>query len=790
MVQESRDGFGEAVVHPATQQKRPALSWAVRIKKKLKTVTPYLGKFRPTVGQCCHQCTPDSLGKKLGQTTPSLGFQNLLRVNETHTRYRGWLVRRVCGLLFVRGCKVYPSPATDRVERVCQSNRVQKALFTTGTVPMGGVTWEQLTPYLPLINTCISPSLLRFVGWVILKVFGSVFCSIQVNLNHKAFLHRASQQGPPLVYVFVPQSVVDYALIPMVLFCHNLRVPYTLCHLQIHNNWLRSVLQRLGVVLLPLGPITEQEAETDCLYSPVMTSLVGELLCEGQALSVCVSGMSGHGGQWLARIRQAVTEGLVPDVRLVPVGISYDCIPSTGTPAGVLSALRCVFSLLFSRRARGCVRIHLAQPFSLKEMCNTGRCRVDGSRPLLELLLPTILHNRSDRLFGQRMMSWVLPPNYVPELSQSERDLSIALTLHLSYSIRSCMAVMSTSLVSCLLLHKHRKGVCLSVLCRDVAWLLEEVLFRNRDVGFGGSLVGVVYHALSLLVPHLIIAAHPNDRSDPLIAPHPSLSATLSLSCHAQILTHTFIQEAVGACAVSAMLYDVATCGGDDWVKGQQYRGEMEFDVALCQDELTERALQLTHLLPPEYIPPCQSSHDFALDAVDTLVRCGVLVMEEVPRDTPICDFWKKQGTLAWSATDDPNHSDSECEEGDARCYKLSQPSQCPELLFFLCSLMAGYLRALCWATDGLDLLQTPLPEAVCLAQIHSHLRDSAQRDRGHYESCSAEVARMTVRTLTDLGVLVEGQQRGCVFLGVSQLFQQTDSKKKLRSFVSQFLYD
>ncbi|XP_036791996.1 glycerol-3-phosphate acyltransferase 2, mitochondrial isoform X7 [Oncorhynchus mykiss] len=723
MAQESGYGFTEALISQGTQQKRPALSWGSKIKKKLKTVAPYLGKFRPSVGQCCHQCTPDSLGKKLGQTIPSLGFHNLLSVNETHT---------------------------------------------------------------------------RLVGWVLLKVFGSVFCSVQVNLNHMAPLHRASKQGASLVYVCVPQSIVDYALIPLVLFCHNLRVPYTLCHLQTHNNWFRSVLQRLGVVLLPPDPITEQEAETDNLYSSVMTSLVGELLCEGQVLSVCVSGESWRGGQWLARIRLAVREGVVPDVHLVPVGISYDCVPNTSTPVGLLSTLRCVFSLLCGNRQRSSVRIHFAQPFSLKEMCDTGKCRVDGGRPLQDLLLPTILHNRSDAIFGQRTMSWILPPRYLPELCQSERDLSIALTLHLTYSTMSCMAVMSTSLVSCLLLHKHRKGVCLSVLCRDVAWLLEEILFRNRDVGFGGSLVGVVYHSLTLLTPHLTLAAHPKDRSDPLIAPHPSLSATLSLSRHSQILTHTFIHEAVGACAVSAMLCEVAGCGGSsrirgEEIKGDEVRGEMEFDVALCQDELTERALQLTHLLPPGYIPPCQSSHGFALDAVDTLVRCGILVMEEVksashtnvPSDTPICDFWRK-GALTWSASDD--HSD--CEEGEARSFKLSQPSQCPELLFFLCSLMAGYLRALCWATKGLDLLDTPLPEAVCLGQIHSHLCYTAQRDRGHYESCSEEVARVTVRTLTDLGVLVEDQQRGCVFLGVSPLFQQTDNRQKLHSFVSQFLYD
>lgn len=47
------------------------------------------------------------------------------------------------------------------------------------------------------------------------------------------------------------------------------------------------------------------------------------------------------------------------------------------------------------------------------------------------------------------------------------------------------------------------------------------------------------------------------------------------------------------ACAVSALLCEMAGCGG----------GEMEFDVALGQEELTEKSLQLAHLLPAGYIP-------------------------------------------------------------------------------------------------------------------------------------------------------------------------------------------
>uniref|UniRef100_A0A3Q3KF13 GPAT/DHAPAT C-terminal domain-containing protein n=1 Tax=Monopterus albus TaxID=43700 RepID=A0A3Q3KF13_MONAL len=569
----------------------PYLSWDLKIKKKLKTVPLCLGKLRPVVGQRCHQCTPDSLVSKF-EKNYSLGFHNLLSVNETDTRYRGWLARRMCCALFVSGCKVYVSP-------------MPKGIF--------------------IVSSC--------------------FCFVF--------------QGSLLVYVYVRQSIMDCALIPLVLFCQNLRVPYTLCPLQINSSFLRYT-----VIILTHKPLSLSS------LSVFPAQLVRELLHEGQAISVGVSAKSGQGGQWLAHIRQLIKEGSVPDVSLVPVGISYDSLPTTNIQVDA-----CKHTLAHLLRATcNCNVLR----FVLEQGFQTRRC-----------ILPC--------WGGVRRMSWLLPPHYASELEPSdpERDLSTVIILHHIFSATSCTAVMSTSLVSSLLLYRHRKGVSLSALCRDVVWLTEEVLLKNKDVGFGGSLAEVVHHSLSLLTPHLIIAAVPS-RKDPFIIPRPSLAASLHLNLQAHIVRHTFILEAVGACAVSAI-------------------SDMEFDVVLCQSELTERALQLCHLLPPGFMPPCQSSHSFALDAIDSLVRCGILVMEEVRNiflGVPVCDFWKKEGALSWTTSDDPYHSDSDCGEEELHSYRVmkTQPRQCPEMLFFFCSMLAGHLRTLCWTVKGLDLINTPLP--------------------------------------------------------------------------------
>nr|XP_055023396.1 glycerol-3-phosphate acyltransferase 2, mitochondrial isoform X5 [Misgurnus anguillicaudatus] len=609
------------------QPKRPAMSWGVRIKRKLKSVAPFLGRFRPLVGQCCHQCTPDSLGLKLLRKSPPLGFQNLTSVNETHTRYRGWLVRRMCCLVFVWGRDVHPSPAGDRRHNVHISERVKQALLTTGSpketrtteLVMSDVTGH-FGRLLDLTETFISPTLLRLVSWLMLKVFSLMFCSVQVNLNQLSALHRATRLEAPLVYVCVRQSAVDQALICLALFCHNLRVPYTLYPAHIRPTWLRSILQRLGVILLPEDTSSEQDAEMDSLYSPVMTSLIGELLRERASLSMGVCAGGGQGGQWLARVRQAIVNGLVPDVSIVPVGVSYDCLPQhfLRPKAGLMSAVRFVVSLLKGVH-RGSVRIHFAQAFSLKEMCESGKCRVDGGRPLQELLLPVILQSRMDFIFGQKDVSWVLPSSVMPELSPLERQQTIALTLHLMYSSTTSMAVMSTSLMSCLLLHKHRK----------------------------------------------------------------------------------------------------------------------------------------------------------------------------VHKDTPVCDFMKKQGVLSWKASDNPDlSSDSDCEEPDTRSYKLSQPSQCPELLFFLSSLLSVQLRALCWTLESLHYLPLPTTETACVSQLHAHLKNRAQLDKVHYESSSIDLVRMALRTFIDLGVLTEDRQGGDVYLDISPLFAQCENKEKLKQFFSQFLYN
>lgn len=48
----------------------------------------------------------------------------------------------------------------------------------------------------------------------------------------------------------------------------------------------------------------------------------------------------------------------------------------------------------------------------------------------------------------------------------------------------------------------------------------------------------------------------------------------------------------------------------------------------------------------------------------------------QVQKDTPVCDFMKRQGVLSWAASDNPDQSsDSDCEEPDKHSYKVHKPT-------------------------------------------------------------------------------------------------------------------
>ncbi|KAG6934409.1 glycerol-3-phosphate acyltransferase 2, mitochondrial [Chelydra serpentina] len=486
-------------------------TWPLGFGVKLEIVTPFLGKYRPFVGRCCQTCTPKSWQSSFHKHLPSLGFHNVLQVTEENTRYRGWLVRRLCYFLAVLDWKVHSETPRDLQERIFHNKRVQDV--TSPKVPQargaGSVLskspaqWRsEALSILGHIQSPLSLFILRLCSWALLRLLNRMFLNVLLHKGQLEMVRRAAQTPDvPLVFLSTRKSQLDGLLLPFLLFSQGLGVPRVTWEYQAYTPSLRALLSQLGGVFLPPGVEHAPDSERGALSRAVLTSYVEELLKSRQHLVIFleepVSGvprLSAPGGEWLALVLGAVCARAVPDVMLVPVGIAYDVTPNasrgglsgSAPPFGLWSCLLAVRRAL--GREFGCVRVDFAQPFSLQEYAANSLFRQSCSRKSLEeLLLPVILGKSPDLLDWEKSEEWYPGLGAAAELKVDERRLVGRLALHSLSAGVSCSAVMAVAIMSALLLHKHREGVFLSRLMSDFSWLVEETLLRNRDVGFSGA---------------------------------------------------------------------------------------------------------------------------------------------------------------------------------------------------------------------------------------------------------------------------------------------------------------
>ncbi|NWQ97090.1 GPAT2 acyltransferase, partial [Burhinus bistriatus] len=81
-------------------------NWVYDSGQKRELFLPFLGKCRPLARPCCQTCAPRSWDGFHQEHLSALGFRDAIRVTEKDTRYRGWLVRRICAFLAVWDWKI------------------------------------------------------------------------------------------------------------------------------------------------------------------------------------------------------------------------------------------------------------------------------------------------------------------------------------------------------------------------------------------------------------------------------------------------------------------------------------------------------------------------------------------------------------------------------------------------------------------------------------------------------------------------------------------------------------
>ncbi|XP_038547299.1 glycerol-3-phosphate acyltransferase 2, mitochondrial isoform X8 [Canis lupus baileyi] len=740
-----------------TQNTQETSLWSSGFGMKLETVTPFLGKYRPFVGRCCQTCTPKSWESLFHRSIMDLGFCNVILVKEENTRFRGWLVRRLCYFLWSLEQHIPP----------CQ-DAPQKIIENTG-----------------------------LFSWALLRFLNCVFLNVQLHKGQMKMVHKAAQAGLPLVFLSTHKSLLDGILLPFVLFSQGLGVLRVAWDPRTCSPALRALLKKLGGLFLPPEANLTLDSSEGVLARAVVHAAIEQLLVSRQPLLIFLEELPGAQGPrlsalgqtWLGLVVQAVQVGVVPDAMLVPVAITYDLVPDApcdvyqalaplGLWTGALAVLRSLRS--WGHSPRVCVRVHLAQPFSLQEYTINARSCWGSRQTLEQLLQPIVLGQCTVVPDTEKEQDWTPATGLLLALKEEDQLLVRRLSHHVLNASVTSSAVMSTAIMATLLLFKHQKGVFLSQLLGEFSWLTEETLLRGFDVGFSGQLRCLVQHTLSLLQAH--VALLHVQQGDLLVVPRlgPGLTHLARLSAE---LLPAFLSEAVGACAVRGLLAGRVPPEGP-W--------ELQGIELLSQSELYRQILLLLHLLPQDLLllQPCQSSYCYCQEVLDRLIQCGLLVAEETPGSRPACDTGRQRlsAKLLWKPSGDFTDSDSDdFEEAEGRYFRLSQQSRCPDFFLFLCRLLSPLLKAFAQAATFLHQGQLPDTELGYTEQLLQFLQANAQEE-GFFECADPNLAVSAIWTFRDLGVLQQTPSPAGPMLYLSPTFTSRENQEKLEQFIRQFI--
>ncbi|XP_012642336.1 glycerol-3-phosphate acyltransferase 2, mitochondrial isoform X1 [Microcebus murinus] len=768
---------------------------------KLEAVTPFLGKYRPFVGRCCQTCTPKSWESLFHRSIMDLGFGSVILVKEENTRFRGWLVRRLC--YFLWSLEQHIPSYQDAPQKIVESTGVQKIL--SGKAP-GGAGEGQVSDHvkkevqriLGHIQAPPRPFLLRLFSWALLRFLNCVFLNVQLHKGQMKMVHKAAQEGLPLVLLSTHKSLLDGILLPFVLLSQGLGVLRVAWDPHTCSPALRALLRNLGGLFMPPEASLSLDSSEGVLARTVVHAVMEQLLVSGQPLLIFLEEppgaqgprLSALGQAWLGLVVQAVQGGTVPDAMLVPVAITYDLVPDApheihhasvplGLWTGALAVLRSLRSC-WGHRHRVCVRVHLAQPFSLQEYTVNARSCWGSRQTLEQLLQPIVLGQCTAVPDTEKEQEWTPVTGPLLALRAEDQFLVRRLSRHILNASVASSAVMSTAIMAALLLFKHQKGVFLSKLLGEFSWLTEETLLRGFDVGFSGQLRCLVQHTLTLLRAHVaLLRVHPGDL---LVVPRPGPGLTHLARLSAELLP-AFLSEAVGACAVRGLLAGRVPPEGP-W--------ELQGVELLSQNELYRQILLLLHLLPQDLLllQPCQSSYCYCQEVLDRLIQCGLLVAEETPGSRPACDTGRQRlsAKLLWKPSGDFTDSDSDdFEEAEGRYFRLSQQSRCPDFFLFLCRLLGPLLKAFAQAASFLHQGQLPDTESGYTEQLFQFLQATAKED-GTFECADPNLAISAVWTFRDLGVLQQTPSPAGPRLHLSPTFATRDNQDKLEQFIRQFI--
>ncbi|KAL5463463.1 hypothetical protein EMCRGX_G032358 [Ephydatia muelleri] len=321
----------------------------------------------------------------------------------------------------------------------------------------------------------------RSLALVLRSVLRRILKGIFVNKPGLEKLKEAVRQWP-VVLLPSHRSYLDFILVTYLMFEHNITLPSIAAGQDFMSMaGVSGLLRRSGAFFL------RRTFGSDKLYKAVFTAYVQTLLCSGDSpIEFFIEGTRSRTAKSLHpkyglmnMIVEPYLDGRVPDVVMIPIGISYERtleeelfarellgVPKPKESTGALLRARTLLSENY-----GSIIVNIGSPVSLHDLCQSkGISRI-----------PHVLY----------------PRDYTMVFS-GEREMIVELGHMVIHRTYHCMVVYPSTLMASAVLYEP-SGVPLGELVSIMEWLRRELEERGVAVYWeGDNTVSLVHSSLQM----------------------------------------------------------------------------------------------------------------------------------------------------------------------------------------------------------------------------------------------------------------------------------------------------
>jgi 1-acyl-sn-glycerol-3-phosphate acyltransferase len=259
---------------------------------------------------------------------------------------------------------------------------VSKIAQEKGTLPK--YIQKQAVNCLCQMKASLSRVICKICGYVLFKVFRRVMKRLLVNPKQLIKIKEAEETGIPIVYLPLHRSHLDYLLITWTVWHFGIRLPHIASGDNLNLSGLGWLLRATGAFFIHRRLDPKDDLNSNEIYRAVLNSYLVEILKSNMSLEFFLEGTRSRFGKTLlpkngliSNVVDAVEEGVIPDVYLVPVSYSYDNIVEgifhdelmgiRKEKESVMGIIRGIFKGFGKRERCGTVTIDFGSPCKLTD---------------------------------------------------------------------------------------------------------------------------------------------------------------------------------------------------------------------------------------------------------------------------------------------------------------------------------------------------------------------------------------------------------------------------------------